>query len=324
MPQVSGSRVLVTGAAGFVGANLVRGLLRAGAEVHALVRPGGQRWRLADLGARIRCHGVDIASPGAVAAAWRKIRPAFVFHAAAAPGHPVTPAERHNALRVNVLGTANLLEAARELPPEKFVHLGSSLEYGSRGRPLLESDDLRPVCFRGAVKAGAALLCRERAAEGSFPVVLLRLFAVYGPWEDPRRLIPVLIRACAEGLPVDLTASICMHDYVFTEDVVEACIRAAESGGVAGAEINIGSGVQSSNEEVLRLVSEIMGVTLEVRRGGFPARAHDTSCWVTSVVKARELLGWEPRWTLRAGLQAEIEWFRGCGYGRDLYTNSCS
>ena len=308
MSVLAGKRVLVTGASGFIGANLVRALLDQDAQVHAVVRSPAGSWRLQEVLHRITAHAADITDGDAVKAAVRQSRPDFVCHLAATHGHPMDAGGRARALQVSVMGTSNLLEAVRESECCRFVHVGSSLEYGPRSRPLRETDPLLPTTFRGVVKAASMLLCLQFWREQVRPVVMLRPFSVYGPWESPERLIPTAIRAALDGLPLDLTAPGIRRDPVFVADVVQACLLALTEPRAVGQVINVGSGQQVTNEQIVEAVQIATGRTLHIRVGAHQPHPPDTTCWVADIRRAARLLHWAPSYTLDQGLRATVEW----------------
>jgi nucleoside-diphosphate-sugar epimerase len=307
MADLRDARVLVTGAAGFLGANLVRELLRSGVAVQALVRPGGELCRIADVVPELTLHAVDLLDRDALQRAVERARPAAVVHLSVRRADD-SPAERAATLQANVLGTANLLEATASCDAPRFVHLGSSLEYGAGDDPLHEDALPRPATYYGMTKLAATLLCQQAARANGRAIVVLRPFNVYGSWEKPSRLVPTAIAAALHRREMALTAPGYRRDWVFVDDVVDACLRALTAEGVAGEVINIGSGEARSNEEVVDLVREITGRELSVRIGAHPARAWDNPFWIADISKAHRLLGWEPRHTLREGLERTVAW----------------
>ena len=299
--DVRGRRVLVTGAAGFVGSNVTRALVHLGARVHAIVRPTSQVWRIEDLLADLRVHCVDLADRDSLQAAVDEARPELVFHFAKHSGHPSSPA-LHEALTTNVLGTANLLHATARHEYRQFVHAGSWLEYGQSQEPLSESNLPAPCTIHGATKAAATILCQQFAREHRRSNVVLRLFSVYGHREAPARLIPSAIRAALEGVELLLTTPGCHHDWVFTEDVVDACLLASAAEGLTGEVINVGSGESSSNEAVVDAVQAVCGRPIRTRPDAYPQRPWDSPHCCADIRKAGRLLGWAPHHRLRDGI----------------------
>ncbi len=310
MTNLEGRRVLVTGAAGFIGANLTRALIRRGARIQAVVRATTELWRIKEILASITLHTLDLTDARSVDEVIEETRPEVVYHLAATGGHPTTRADREELLHTVVLGTANLLEATGSLTYKRFVHVGSSLEYGHRAEPLAETDALRPTTFRGAAKAAAALLCLRAARGDGQPIVVLRPFSVYGYWEQRGRLVPTAILSALRREPMALTAPGFCRDLVFVEDVVEACLSVVDQDSAVGEIVNIGSGQQWSNEEVVDTVQALCGTRVPVRVGAYPASPSDTNRWIADISKATDLLAWEPRHGLRQGLEKTIGWFR--------------
>lgn len=300
--------VLITGAAGFIGANLTRRLIGLGARVHAVVRPGTNLWRLEDVGAELAIHSVDISDRNGLSAALRQTAPEIVFHLAAvgAARHDASAAELFT---TNVLGTVSLLEAAEPLPYRRFVHIGGSSEYGPREVPLRETDRLEPVTPYGASKAAATLAAQQYARARGRPIAILRPFSVYGPWESTARLIPTATLAAIEGRALPLTGPGYRRDLIYVDDVVDACVIAATRDVAPGEIVNLGTGRQSSNEEVVGIIERVSGCALDKRVGEYHARLSDTTHWVADTTKAEQVLGWKATRSLEAGLRDSVAWW---------------
>ena len=303
------SRVLITGGAGFVGANIIRAAVQRGDHVCALIRPSSDPWRLRDVLSRCEIAAADIRDEASVRSAMNRFRPKIAIHAAMSAGHPRTAGERIQFLSTSVMGTANLVEAALDAGVQRFIHIGSSLVYGSTNRPYREEDPLDPPSPRGVAKAAAALWCRQFAVWTGLPVLELRLFSVYGPWEGPQRLIPKLLRAAETGAEVPLCPSP-RRDLVYVEDVADACLRACSVEPFPQGVIHIGSGKQWSNTEVAEAVQRVAGCRLRLIQNGHPANPGDRDWSVASISRARDLLRWEPRHSLEQGLSATLAWMR--------------
>ncbi len=305
-PDLAATRALVTGAAGFIGSSLVRALVDSGGEVHALVRPGTPLDRLTGTDAVL--HAADLRNAGDVVDVFRASRPHLVFHLAAAGGHPASLGERAEMLADTVSGTAHLLEAAAGAPT-RVVFIGSSLEYGRSLRPMREDDRLAPVTFRGAAKAAATMLVLHYALEADRAATILRPFSVYGPREQPFRLVPSAICAALDGRELPLAVGP-RRDFVYVGDVVEAMLLAATADLAAGEVVNIGTGRATANEEVVAALTRATGADVRVRRDDSRRRPWDTDLWVADPSKAERLLGWLPANTLELGLEKTFAWFR--------------
>jgi nucleoside-diphosphate-sugar epimerase len=292
-------RALVTGAAGFVGAHLVARLLADGWDVVPLVRPGGDTSRLDRLG--VVGVPVELGRPWCLAEAVGRAAPDVAFHLAAARAG-ATPVERAATAAVNAASGLHLVEA---LPTtcRSVVRLGSSTEYADTPGPMTETAPLRPRGFFGASKAAGSLLLAAAAEARGLRAAVLRAFQVYGPHDQPGRLVPTVLRAAETGAPLALTGPGMRRDWVHVDDVVEACVRAALCEDLSPGEVlNVGTGVQTANEELVALAERVTGRRIDVRPGVHPGRGWDTGSWVSDPSRARRLLGWTAQVDLEQGL----------------------
>lgn len=295
-------RLLVTGAAGFLGAALTRALVGLGSEVHGILRPTTDAVRLHDLAGAIELHRVDLNHTSALRSVVETIRADVIIHTAAKLGHPGSGGERISAWADAVLGTVNLLEAVREVAPSRFVHVCSSTVFRDSDRPHTEADPLEPGTARGAAKAAALLAVRQWAEEARVPTTVVRPFSVYGPGEPRGRLIPELIHALRHDRPFARTRLDYRRDFVHSSDVVRGVLLATENEDAAGLAFNLGSGNETSTCELIALAERVSGRTLRLDSKIFPARASDRPHWSADISRARKVLGWSPAISLRDGL----------------------
>jgi nucleoside-diphosphate-sugar epimerase len=284
-------RALVVGAGGFVGRHLAGRLAADGWEVVGTVRPG-------------RAGGVpvDLTDPAALTAVVRAADPDVAFHLAASRVRG-TADERTATAAVNTMSGLHLVEALGERC-RAVVRLGSSTEYAAVEGPMDEHAPLRPRGLFGATKAAGSLLLTAAAAERGLRAVVLRAFQVYGPHDHPTRLVPAVLRAAREGTVLPLTAPGQRRDWVHVDDVVDACVRAALADHLPPGEVlNIGTGVQTANEELVAAAERATGRSVRTRVGAHPGRSWDTGSWVSDPARARAALGWEPRTELERGLR---------------------
>lgn len=303
------SVALVTGAGGFVGANLVRRLIAERAIVHTITRTATDAWRLAPLLDGLTSHHADLTDGDAVKQIVARVRPDLIFHLAKHRGNPATLSYAA-AYAANLHATLHLLEAAQDQPLVRFVHAGSSLEYDLTHSPLREADAPAPRTVHGVTKAAATLLCQHFAVRHGVPAVVLRFFTVYGPWEGPSRFVPRLMMAALGGPALEVTRDGLAHDWIFVDDVVDACVRAAGVDQVNGEIVNVATGRQSTNDDLVRIVGDLAGALVPRAADPFPSRPWDTGHWVADVTRARERLGWQAAVDLRTGLARTLDWFR--------------
>jgi len=308
MVMSRGTRVLVTGAAGMVGANLVRRLLAEGCEVAVLLRPHGNPVRLREIENRLHIVDGDITDAASVNAALDQIKPAVVFHLAAAIWGRAPAAAPATHVEVNTLGTLHFLEALRAYPQTRFVFTGSVSVYKGGAR-LREDAPLEPGSIYGASKAAASLLLQTYARLYRVHAVELRLFMPYGPWEHPTRLIPQTILAALEGRDIPMTLGTQQRDLVYMDDVVEALLLGATRSVPPGSVFHIGTGVNTTVRDLVERLLAQMGRPVKALVGAVPMRPDEIMEMSADISAARAHLGWEPRTTLDQGLRKAVAWF---------------
>ncbi len=304
-------RVLVTGAGGFVGANLTARCLSDGCEVYALVRPGTDQWRLAPLEKDVRVLEADLRDASHVERAVSTARPDWVFHTAAYGAYSWhTDARR--IVETNVVGAINLLEACAAVGFEAFVNSGTSSEYGHKDQPAGETDVAEPLSRYAVSKLCATEWCRFFARSLRLPITTLRLYSVFGPYEDPGRLMPTLIVRGLSGQLPPLVHPAAAHDFVYIDDVCEAFVLAAtEPSSVAGSVYNVGTGVQTTLADLVGVARSLLPIDAAPEWQSMPAREWDTTVWVANPDRVAAERGWRAGVSLADGFRRFIEWFRG-------------
>lgn len=303
-------RTVVTGATGFVGANLARRLLREGHEVHLLLRPGYRPWRIEGIRNDVRLHELHLDDWEAAGRVIGQIRPEWVFHLAA-HGAYSSQTDLQQMVKTNLHGTMSLVDACLKAGFETFVNTGSSSEYGFKDHPPTEAEMLEPNSHYAVTKASATLFCRYTAQHHRIHMPTLRLYSVYGPYEEPTRLVPTLILRGMEGRWPPLVNPEIARDYVHVDDVVNAYLLVAlHPKEEFGAVYNVGTGVQTALRDVAGIAAKLLGISFEPQWGTMPNRVWDTSVWVADSRKIRQQLGWTAQFTLEKGLAATMDWFR--------------
>jgi nucleoside-diphosphate-sugar epimerase len=311
-------RVLITGASGFVGSNIARRLLAEGHEVHALLRRERITWRLADLERDLRLHLGDLADEAAVAATVSSVRPDWIFHLAV-HGAYSSQTDLKRMVMTNFVGTVNLLEACLRNGFEAFVGAGSSSEYGLKNHAPSEDEPLAPNSHYAVTKAAATLYCQHTGQARGLSVTTLRLYSVYGGYEDPKRLIPALVIAGLSRQLPPLADPEVARDFVYIDDVVDAFLLAASTRHGPGAVYNVGTGVQTHLREVVDVVRRVFDIEAAPEWGSMPNRSWDTNVWVANPRRIQDELGWSPRHNFEYGFQAFVHWIRNNPELLDLY-----
>lgn len=307
-------RALVTGGAGFIGSNLVDVLLDRGDEVAILDDlSSGRRSNLDQALQRgATLHEADIRDAQAVRAAFAKARPQLVFHLAAQVDVRKSLADPAQDAQINVVGTINVLEAAREHEVERLVNTSTGgAIYGDTGvYPTPESEPALPMAAYGQSKLCAEQYCALAGRVYGLRTVTLRYGNVYGPRQDPKGeagVIAIFAGRLLEGEdPVVYGDGTQTRDYTFVRDIVAANIKAAEHPQARGA-YNIGTGTESSVLDVLAALREAAGIAASAFQPRFePARLGELERSSLDVSKARDELGFSAGTKLADGMRSVL------------------
>lgn len=303
-------RALVTGAGGFVGANLAASLARAGHDVVAWVHRDSPTWRLDHLTETIEIVPVELLDADAIEAGVRSARPDWIFHLAA-HGAYSWQRDPERIMQTNLVASVRLLAACQRHGFAAFVHAGSSSEYGFQDHAPREDELPEPNSDYAAMKAAATLHCRFVAQRDDVHVVTLRLYSVYGPWEEPGRLMPTLVARGLEGRLPPLVAPDTPRDFVSIGDVERAFLLAAQRDDLErGSVFNIGSGRQTTLREVVEVARAQLDIAEEPQWGTEPQRSWDAAVWVGNPEKARGSLDWTADDDLPTGFARMVDWLR--------------
>jgi UDP-glucose 4-epimerase len=308
------SRVVVTGAAGFIGSHLCDRLLADGHDVVGIDSFSDyyersrkkENLEAARSNERFTLVELDLVD-GDVARALRGA--AVVFHLAGQPGvRPSWGDHFDRYVHDNVVGTQRVLEALREHPVERLVFASSSSVYGDAEMfPTKETALPRPVSPYGMTKLAAEHLVFVYHRNFGVPVTSLRYFTVYGPRQRPDMAFHRFMEALVDGDEIEIYGDgEQTREFTFITDAVEGTVKAATAD-VVGQVINLGGGSRVTVNRVLDTLEDISG--MKTRRRYLPAAPGDPRHTGASINLAREKLGWEPRVTLREGLTREWEWF---------------
>ena len=313
-----GRRVLVTGAAGFIGSHLVEELVRAGANVRAFVRYNSRNdygW-LEDadpeLVGQVEIYRGDLANPEAVLGGVEGCD--TILHVGALIPIPYSYQHPREYVETNVVGALNVLEAARRKDVGKVVHTSSSEVYGTAQTvPISEDHPLNAQSPYAATKVGADQLALSYRGAFSTPVVIVRPFNTFGPRQTARAVIPTIATQALSGGTVQLGSTTPTRDFVYVLDTVRGLMLAAEAEGVEGEVINLGSGKEISVGALAERIFRLAGVEATLELGSDRLRPPDSEVerLVADASKAERLLGWRPQVGLDEGLEAVLQWLRG-------------
>ena len=313
----SGRTVLVTGAGGFIASHLVEALLAQGALVRAFVRynsrgdPGLLRQLPPEAFRQLEIIPGDLRDLPAVQSAMRNAQ--IVLHLGALIAIPYSYAHPAEVVETNVLGTLNVLLAGRSASVERIVHTSTSEVYGTALQvPIQENHPLQGQSPYSASKIGADKLAESFFRSYDLPVVTLRPFNTYGPRQSARAVIPTIITQALTQDVIRLGNLEARRDLTYVSDTVKGFLQAAETPGVEGETLNLGSGSEVRIDDLAQTI--IAQVNRPVRIEIDPARLRPEKSEVQRLLSdntlARLRLGWKPQVDLETGLARTIAWIQ--------------
>ncbi len=314
MLELKSAHVLVTGAGGFVGSHLVERLAAEGCRVRCFDRAsggGGLLRHLPDEARRgLEMVGGDLRDEAAVRRAAQGVE--AIWHLGALTSVPYSLEHPREVMETNLMGTVNVLVAARDLGVSRVVVVSSGDVYGTaRYLPIDEGHPLQSRSPYAASKIGAEKVAESFHAAYGLPVVILRPFNAYGPRQSARAVIPTIIAQALGGPTVRLGATSPTRDFTYVADTVEALLLAAQCQAAAGRAFNIGSGTEIAIGDLARMIITLLGrdVTIisEEAERLRPAASEAQRVRADNAL-ARQVLGWVPRVPLEEGLRRTMAW----------------
>jgi UDP-glucuronate 4-epimerase len=326
-------RYLITGTAGFIGFHLARRLLEAGHEVLGVdsfspyydVVLKEDRNRLLEAHDGFRVARLALEDAAALNAAWEAFQPEVAIHLAAQAGVRYSIDHPQAYVSANLVGTFNVLEAARRVPPRHLMAASTSSAYGANETlPFVETDRaVHPITLYAATKASTELMGHAYAHLFGTPTTFFRFFTVYGPWGRPDMALFKFTRAILAGEPIEVYGEGRMsRDFTYVDDLVESIVRLAdvvpaEANRVEGDTlspvapyrlVNIGGG---RPEPLMDYVGELeRALGLEAQKIFLPMQEGDVPHTTASADLLERLIGYRPSTPIAEGVPAFVRWFR--------------
>ena len=300
-------RLLISGAAGFVGAKTLELALAQGHEVAAPVWPSNPARRLAPFAGRYDHLAVDLRDRSALFAAVDAFRPEAIIHRAWAG---VANAARfdHTQISENIDAACSLVEAGAAAGCGAFVGVGSQGEYGA-GSSMLEDALPEPTTLYGAAKVSTLYLTRQLAAQSGMRHAWLRLFSTYGPDDNEGWLIPTLISTMLRGERPQTTLGTQYWDWLHVDDVARGLLAAAVMPQATGV-FNLGSGEAVQVRDAIETIRDLAAPGMELVFGEIPFRPDQVMHMQANIERLRSATGWHPQVTFEEGIANTVAWYK--------------
>lgn len=309
-----GKKFFVAGGNGFVGSHIVRSLVASGAEVYATARPSGmaakQMDRLQGLGGNIKRIELDLLDERAVGDALAKIMPDVVINSVGTLNGKQTLDSLEEQMNGNFTPSLNLAMAAAKNKVGKFVHIGSSLEYGGAKAPFLESmreQAISPYSLSKIMSTQAVMLCGRLSG---MPTTVVRPAAVFGPMQGSGvMLIPNIIKSSMDRKDFNMNPGDQVRDFIYVEDLVRGILMASASPKSDQEIFNLGGNRGYKIKEVVNTLNKLLGNKIRINLGAEPYRPQDTMEFYMDSSKAEKILGWKADTSMETALQRTVDWY---------------
>lgn len=296
--------LLITGATGFIGSHFTRQALAAGWRVALLATPHSKLDRLADVAGELEVHRAELDDAGAVRQVLDRVRPSACAHI----GWYMEPGKNLASLQ-NIACLNGSLTLMRELARCGCTHMvsaGTCFEYRPTDGPLSEDSAVGPETLYASSKLSLCLAGGQLAEELGMRLAWARIFHVYGPDEDPQRVLPAVVRALDRGQPFQASAGTQVRDYMHVADAAGGLLAVLESGFTGIINVCTGQGVRI--RELVEKVGEVMGRRELIQFGAMPPRSYEPAMLLGDNGRISSL-GWQPRFDLQSGVCQTVEWW---------------
>lgn len=297
-------KILITGASGFIGAEVCRQLVLKKYEVIAVVSPFTKSSRLNKMINKITIEKINLAEEKLVDNIIGKYKPYAILHLATHGVYTYQQQDEERIVNDNFLMTSYLLKYSVIHKVNKFINTGSVFEYGSQKRKVIEDDvNISDILNKySAIKIATTALANSYSSQIS--VITLRPFTTYGPLEDDTRFITSTIKRAINNEPIRIVKDV-VRDFVFINDVARAYVLALETDFRSGEVVNIASGVKNNLEKVAKLIKKITNSASNIIYDEKYVRTKESACWA-NIENSKKILNWSPKLTMLQGIKMMV------------------
>lgn len=299
------TKILITGAGGFIGSNLIHTLLESKNDIHVWLRENSDVWRIKNAINNCNCHIVDLTNSQLVKEKINLIKPEIIYHCSTY-GVSHFQKDLNTMLKTNVLGSINLFNAISEQNSIRHVvNIGTSLEYGPKSGAINEEDCERPNTSYGISKLSQTQFAQHFAKNYGLPITTLRIFTSYGKFEEPKHLIGDIMLGIITKRPIKIRTFSAKRDFVYIDDVVDALIKTGENKPLRDI-INIGTGKEYSVMNIIEIAKKFGEIIIDNNEND-DERSNEEG--YSNGNKAKKILNWTPKHSIEEGLEKTYEWF---------------
>lgn len=310
--NLNGEKVLITGASGFIGSNLVRKIKAEGGDPYSVVRSLTSSSKIEMLKKHSTPIVVDLKDYDQVKEMIKASKPAYIIHAAQPPA-PKELTDYTVAIFETTKNITNLLRAIAEINPAiRFVHTCSSMIYAWTPSKYILKENTRfdPTSMRGMLKLNERNICQYFHQQFGLDIRLARIFRAYGPQDSNKKLIMKAIEALDMELEIAVGSNKYKRDYLHIDDLCEGILRLATLSDGKWHEVNLGSGTCYGPEDIVAAIEEVAGKRIKRSEVDYTPNMYDLGRIEADIELAETLLGWKPKISIEDGLMKTMQWYK--------------
>lgn len=299
----NGKKILITGASGFIGYNACLHYAKNGWQVFGLAKRG-------EIPKEASAFHIDLSDFDNLKKKVVEINPDIILHFGAFVVLERNFEIARQCVKSNIEGTLNLLEIAKDLPIKTFLFLSTAEVYGKNKLPFHEDQKLFPPSPYSISKVASESFCRLYHDLHKVPAVIFRISTTYGYHQPVSRFIPTMINKALKHEDILLNSGKNKRDYLFIEDLLDACDKTIGNKKAFGKTINIGLPDSTSGKDLVKQIVKLSGSSSKIVFNAFPDRAGEAKDWKINNTAAKKILGWKPKSSLKQGLEKTINFYK--------------
>ncbi len=313
MKNIITKPILITGSTGFIGSNLLRYFVNNKINTNIIIRKKSKIWRIKDIlnNQFVSIYYCDLNDKKKLSKIIDKIKPKSIFHLATYGAYAFQSDE--DKIKKNILDTSiNLFQSCNKYNFKIFINTGSNSEYGFKTKKMSENDILEPNSFYAVYKAAVSQYFRYISISKKLPIVTVRPFHVYGPYEEPSRLIPNLIINLLNNKMIDLVSPKISRDMIYIDECINLYLKIASFKNEYGAIYNIGSGVRTQIKYIVEKAQKYTNTqkTLKPKWNSMQKRKWDQEIWLSDMSIVKKKLRWKNKINLDEGIKLTTLWLK--------------
>ena len=301
--------ILITGASGFVASNLVRYFVSKNIKINILLKKNTNLWRLKDIIHKTNFFYLNLGNKNIVEKIIKKIKPKTIFHFAAHGAY--SNQTNLQEIKSSILdGTLNLINECKKYGFKSFINTGSSSEYGFKNHKMKEENLLVPNSYYSVFKSSATLLCQYESIKNNLSITTVRPFHVYGPYEDPTRLIPSLMHQLLNNKKSKLVSANISRDLIHIQDVIDFYLMVSIKKRMVGNIFNLGYGKKITIKMIYDHLKKITKANVKNKWNSMKDKSWDQTVWYSDMTKVKKRFNWSPKINFKKGLSKTLIWHK--------------